>query len=238
MIKVALCDDERNIVFQLKKLIEERYGRSFSIMTAYSPEEMIGECQEMHHKMADILITDIQFETENGQQSGIVAAKKIQDRYPKTQIIFMTGHLEYATEIFEAAPSYFLLKPIEKEHLYKALDKSIAKLQHEGTKSIRMELKGTVEKIPVNEILYVENKGRNLLVHMKEKDKRFHMKMGELEAKLPPCFLRSHQSYLVNMDYIREFNRKELILQNNVKIPISRTKYPVTKEKIMLHFDK
>lgn len=238
MIKIALCDDEKNIVSYLEKLIEERYGESFSVITADNTENFIVRWKESHGNMVDILITDIQFETADGQQSGIMAAKKLQEEFPKTQVIFMTGHLEYATEIFEASPAYFLLKPIEKEHLYKAIDKSIVKLQSERKKSVQIELKGTIEKIPVNEILYIENKGRNLLVHMKETDKSFHMKIGKMEARLPSYFLRSHQSYLVNMDYIREFNRKELILQNNVKIPISRTKYPVAKEKILFHFNE
>lgn len=236
MVKIALCDDEKKICSHLKKLIEERYGHIFSIFAAQSPEEFLDEWKEDPNKTADILITDIQFETENGQQNGILEAKKIQERFSRPQIIFMTGYLEYATEIFDASPVYFLLKPIEKEDLYKALDKSMIKLQSEWKKSIFVELKGSVEKILVNEILYIENKGRNLLVHMKEADKAFHMKLGDFEAKLPPHFLRPHQSYLVNMDYIKEFNRTEIILQNDVKIPISRTKYPLIKEKIMFHF--
>lgn len=238
MVKIALCDDEKNIVSHLERMIEERYGESFSIITACNPENFIEQWKELHCKMVDILITDIQFETENGQQSGILAAKKLQERFPKTQVIFMTGYLEYATEIFEASPAYFLLKPIEKEHLYKAIDRTIAKLRSERKKSIQIERKGTVENVPVNEILYIENKGRNLLVHMNEMDKIFHMKIGEIESKLPSYFLRSHQSYLVNMDYIREFNRRELILQNDTKIPISRTKYPMAKEKILFHFNE
>ncbi|MCM1160478.1 MAG: LytTR family DNA-binding domain-containing protein [Roseburia sp.] len=237
MIKIALCDDEKKIVSNLKKLIEERYGDVFSITTAQHPEELMCEWKESPHKTADILISDIQFETEDGQQSGILLAKKIQERYPKAQIIFMTGYLHYATEIFEASPVYFLLKPIEKEHLYKALDKSIAKVQSEWKKSIHIEQRGTVEKIPANEILYIENKGRNLIFHMKGADKCYHMKIGDIEAKLPPHFLRPHQSYLINMDYIKEFNRTELILQNDVKVPISRTKYPMAKEKILFHFN-
>lgn len=238
MVKIALCDDEKNIVSYLEKLIEERYGESFSIITACSPEDFMHQWKELHCKMVDILITDIQFEIEKGQQSGILAAKRLQERFPKTQVIFMTGYLEYATEIFEASPAYFLLKPIQKEHLYKAIDRTMAKLQSERKKSIQVELKGTMENIAVNDILYIENKGRNLLVHMNETDKRFHMKIGDIEAKLPSCFLRSHQSYLVNMDYIREFNRRELILQNDVKVPISRAKYPMAKEKIRFHFNE
>lgn len=236
MVKIALCDDEKKICSHLKQLIEERYGHIFSISTSQSPEEFFREWKEEPNKTADILITDIQFETKNGQQSGILAAKKIQERFPGIQIIFMTGYLEYATEIFDASPVYFLLKPIEEEHLYKALDKSIIKMQNECKKFISVEMKGNVKKIPVDEIMYIENKGRNLLVHMEGADKCLHMKIGDFEAKLPPHFLRPHQSYLVNMDYIKEFNRTEIILQNDVKIPVSRTKYPLTKEKIMFHF--
>jgi DNA-binding LytR/AlgR family response regulator len=50
---------------------------------------------------------------------------------------------------------------------------------------------------------------------------------------LPCNFVRSHKSYIVNLDKVKTFNKKEITLKNDIVIPISRLKYNEIKNKIM-----
>lgn len=235
MIKIALCDDEKQILSTLQKMLEAQYEGRLSVITGNNPWDMLNEWEQSPDRAADILITDIQFQKEADKKNGIDFAKKMQEKFPRIQIIFISGYLEYVTEIFDVYPVCFLLKPVEKERLYKAVDRCIKSIEETEEKSIYLEEKGKVEKLYINEIVYVESKGRKLIIHMKGQDKIIHMKIGTLEEKLPFQFLRSHQSYLVNMDYISGFAREELTLADGIKLPISRMRYSMAKEKMMMY---
>ena len=54
--------------------------------------------------------------------NGINLAKTVLDKYPRTNIIYITGHEKYALESYETNASTFLIKPITKKAIEKALD--------------------------------------------------------------------------------------------------------------------
>ena len=65
-------------------------------------------------------------------------------------------------------------------------------------------------------------------------DKRYYFaaKLDHIAEQLSSDFIRCHQSYLVNMHMIRQFDSKNhtFWLQSNEEIPISRRAYKETKE--------
>ncbi len=48
------------------------------------------------------------------------------------------------------------------------------------------------------------------------------MSIDKIHQLLNQDFVRSHESYLINMNYISVIHKQEVILNNNKKIPISR----------------
>lgn len=60
--------------------------------------------------------------------------------------------------------------------------------------------------IPYNEIVYIESNNSKCILHRNNGEKyNIYKKLNEIESELNDSrFLRSHQSYLVNMDYIIE----------------------------------
>lgn len=76
------------------------------------------------------------------------------------------------------------------------------------------------------DIIYVETSGRNVIVRTVEED--YYVKMGitQFAENLNGTdFISPHQSYYVNMRYIKEFNKQEAILTNGEKVKISCKKY-------------
>ncbi|MBR4224880.1 MAG: response regulator, partial [Oscillospiraceae bacterium] len=65
---------------------------------------------EMLSDEVQIIFLDIEMPGING----IEAADLIQKRYPRMNIIFVTGHPEYAYQAHGAHPSGFLLKPVDE----------------------------------------------------------------------------------------------------------------------------
>ncbi|MPM57144.1 hypothetical protein SDC9_103965 [bioreactor metagenome] len=52
----------------------------------------------------------------------------------------------------------------------------------------------------------------------------FYDKLDELEKNLPSFFVRIHQRYLVNLNYVSSVESNKLVINNEI-LPISRGRY-------------
>ena len=66
----------------------------------------------------DVVFLDIEMPDRNG----LDVAKRLKALRPQTNIVFITGHAEYALSAFELYASGFLLKPVTKSKLEEALE--------------------------------------------------------------------------------------------------------------------
>lgn len=60
-----------------------------------------------------------------------------------------------------------------------------------------------------------------------------NLKLGELEKMMPDDFVRIHQSFLVNLNCIKQFSKNLITLQDGTELPVSRARYKNAKEKFM-----
>lgn len=68
-------------------------------------------------QVVDIAFLDI----EMYGMTGLEMAKTLKDIYPKMNIVFVTGYVEYALDAFAVEASDYLLKPVSVEHIQTAL---------------------------------------------------------------------------------------------------------------------
>ena len=83
-------------------------------LSAASGSEALGQLTRIG---ADVVFLDIEMPGMNGLE----AAERIRDISPKTNIVFITGHSEYALQAFGVYASGYLLKPIDEKQLREAL---------------------------------------------------------------------------------------------------------------------
>lgn|GEM_PF-4297766 len=82
----------------------------------------------------------------------------------------------------------------------------------------------------INDLVYVESKLHDLIFHYKSKKMNIKGKLSDVEEILyQDKFKRSHQSYLINTDYISKIKRYEVTLYDGSSIPISKSKYEALK---------
>lgn len=225
MIKIAICDDEQLARNGIEELLKANYGDELQI-SCYESTEALLDTWERGEGQEDILLLDIRFEGLDG----ISAARKLQDRNPRAKIIFITGYIDYATEIFRAEPIYFLTKPVKGEKLVEAVEKAKSQMQKESCKSVMCSSKNGIVKVEVDKIYYLESDRRILYVHEETRTLTLNQKLPDMEKQLPDSFLRCHQSFLVNMKYIRSFSRQEIELVDGRKVPVSRPKYAAARK--------
>ena len=139
-------------------------------------------------------------------------------------VIYLTGTIQYATAIFQTDPTYFLTKPIDESKLIEASEKAIAGIENDRSDSILIRTNGSELLICKKKIIYVESRGRKLIVHLNDGNEiTVYAKMDAVQERLGTCFVRSHRSFLINMKYIVERNNTAFCLSNGVVLPISKS---------------
>ena len=150
--------------------------------------------------------------------NGMKIARKLRDIQFKAPIIFLTAHSDYAVESYEVYVAGYLLKPYDTNKLTLLLDEV---LQKSVQKRIAVKVKKQHRYLEINDIMYAESDKHVLNIHLK--DSRVIQtteKLSELKKTInSKRFIRCHQSYLVNMDYIKDA-KTDFIFSNDIRIPI------------------
>lgn len=143
-------------------------------------------------------------------------------------------------------PSFFFYVGTLLEALVFAglLGSSIKKLQMENDNSIDQlnKLKLIVSKdhivlkdkskVFLSELVYIKSDDHYINIFSLDGKKQFvRGKLSQVKLELPPNFIQSHRSYIVNSNFIKQTSYSTIILKNGTRIPISRTYSKAFKER-------
>lgn len=216
MRKIAICDDSK-LDRQLLKLVIQTYFENneeeFTIFEYESGDALLADIEEGYIEV-ELLFLDIIMNGTNGMD----IARKLRNIQFKSPIVFLTAHANYAVESYEVRAAGYLLKPYDVNKLTELLDEI---LQRSIQKRIAVKVKRQYRYIEIEDIMYIESDKHVLTIHLKDnKIIQTTEKLSELEKIINlKRFIRCHQSYLVNMDYIKDA-KNDFILTNNERIPI------------------
>lgn len=211
MLHIAICDDNSLIVEHIKKQIKSILKEENIVYEYTNPHEFEEKFKNEIGEKLDILIIDIVF----FDTTGIDIVKRIQSDNEHVKIIYISGYAEYAEKIFETNPKYFLIKPITKKKLEKAINKSLEDLRNsKEKKELILGNENRMVRLVLQDILYFESNRRIINIHNMEEKNSIYMKLGELEEKLPYYFVRCHQSYIVNLKNVERMQNNSFILKN------------------------
>ena len=120
MYTAAVVDDDLRQCGILADMIADAPFSSFDIRTFQSVPDL--ESFQVHHGPVDICLMDVRMDDDAGRfADGIEAVSRLFPEGCGTQVIYVTGYVEYATPVYETPHVYFLLKPVQAEQLYAAL---------------------------------------------------------------------------------------------------------------------
>lgn len=212
MLGIAVFDDEKIIVDYVGELIKENLDVNAKIYKYTKLEEFKGDCKKGILQKINAIYIDIKIDSLNG----IEIAQKIQQENPKIKIIYMTAYSQYSEAIFKTKPTYLLLKPIKKEQIKKSLERALQ--EEKQNKNIKtFNIKGKIFNIEVEKIKYIESNKRVVIIYEEDLKRRIYGKLDEIEEMLPSNFVRCHQSYIVNLEHVRELNTHEFVLHTRRK---------------------
>lgn len=216
MKQIVLCDDvelERQILKELLTLYFEETGEEVSIVEYESGEDLISDVEEGYLE-ADLLFLDIYMKGMNGMET----ARKLREMDRKGPIVFLTASPDYAIESYDVQASAYLLKPYDAE---KIKELTARLLKDEQKKRIAVKCKRQYRYPYVDDIIYIESNLHAVTIHLADgPDIVTTEKLGELESRIgEKQFIHCHQSFLVNMDYIRDVD-EDFLLSDGTRVPI------------------
>lgn len=220
MIKIYICEDDKNQRQKFKKIIEdtiliENYDMTIELETD-EPEEIITSIEKNNY--AGLYFLDIDLKKA---LNGIQLAEKIRKLDPNGSIVFITTHSEmsYLTFIYKVEAMDFIIKENIKEIKERIRECIVYANQKYSNKnnievfSIKSEDK--IINIKYKDILYFETSEtvHRIIANCKNRQVEFYGKMKDLEKELEDHnFCRCHTSFLVNRENIKEIDKKNRVL--------------------------
>jgi two-component system, LytTR family, response regulator len=238
MIRVVLVDDENHSRSSLEILIQT-YCKDLEILSSFSsPLQAVASIQEL---LPDLIFLDI----EMPGQTGFEVIEQI--KHLAIPVIFTTAYQQYAIRAIKYSALDYLLKPINPEDLMEAVQRFRLR-RHEVRKEQfqffidQLEQKNhTLKKlavpnldgfrlVPIDAILYLKADDNYTHIILRDKQTLLASRtLKEIQSQLEEYeqFVRIHNSYLVNVHEIIQYQKGEggsVILSDQSVIPISRAR--------------
>lgn len=236
MMKCLVVEDSRLARKELVKLLLE-INTFKNIEEAANGEEAIDMLKSYK---PDVIFLDIHL-------PGMTGFDFLESLNQIPKVIFTTAYDEYAIKSFDYNAVDYVLKPIKKERLIKAIDKlnlpkNYKEKQPKDSPTQQVFIKDG-EKcwfVKITDIRIFESVGNYSKVYFNDKKPMIHRSLNFLEAKLDEnIFFRINRGQIINLSFIEKldtwFNGKlKITLKTGEVMEVSRRRSNMIKEKFKL----
>ena len=230
-MKIAICDDETIILDEVSAYIKnysEQSGKSeIEVFPFNSVSSLLNNID--NGALFDIFMLDVYI----GDEMGTTLAREIRAREIESPIIFLTTSVEHAPQGYETGTLRYLIKPLEPEKLYEAMDAALLQAEKITKQLIRLKTENGIESINANNIMYSESHDHHQYIKLDNGQLlKVRTTVSELYAMLAKNggFFRLGSAYIINLRNIKNLTSSEILLYNNTTIPIPRGKYAELKK--------
>ena len=207
-IRILIADDDPGMRTVMRKLVERAEG--YALAGEAADGEALLDLYDAERP--DVVLLDV----EMPKIDGIECAKIIQDRNPRTVLVFATAHEQYMRSAFEVYAFDYLVKPFRTERALNTLKLIRERLTataapqpvraRSGAASGRLMLRHRdgLSFIDIPSILLIQREERASVLYLADGSRCVTSDaLGELEQRLPAeMFFRTHKSYIVNLNQI------------------------------------
>ena len=230
-MRIAVCDDEERFLTDIRRHIDKIYSSLDVIVDCYNSGKNL--LKSFEKQPYDLVFLDI----EMPEMDGITLARKLRDLSGKLNIVFLTGHVEYALEGYEVNALRYLTKPVKEEKLFEVLRYVSDKLTENRKLKIRLDGEDTF--IDVNDIIYLEAQNQYIMIYTKTGDYLVRYNISDYENELAKDgFFRTHRSYLVSLSKVKQVGKTDVVMEGDKTVPVSRGNIKSLKEALYSYIEK
>jgi two-component system LytT family response regulator len=239
VIRALIVDDEAPSRARLRLLLEEIED----VQVAGEAENGEAAIDAVAVLAPDVVFLDIQMPGCTGLE---VAASL---RSPRPHVVFCTAFDQYAVDAFELSAADYLLKPVNRARLAKALDRvrggagsdePLDRLTRNAGAPMRfLARRGqTYRVVNSREVLCFVSEGGMTMVHAAGQQFELPPTLNELELRLDPRqFFRISRAVIVNLDAVKEVaptagGHGEVTLRDGMRLEVSRRRFRDLTERL------
>ena len=227
-MNIAICDDEDKFIAKLKQdLISlQSYDNEFTFDEFSTGRELLSDFSEGKYA---IIILDIEMKGLNGLET----AEFLRDIDDKVIIIFLTSYEKFACQGYQVRAFRYILKN-QPHSIYMSQLNDAIREYYRNTRYVIASDGDKEEKLPTDDILYMEVFSHKILIHTKNGDYFTKGTLSEFESQLSDLqFTRLDKSSLVNIANIDYIRKNEIMLTNGDTLFASRNHIKNIKQMFM-----
>lgn len=211
-LKICIIDDNAIDVAQIKNEIVENSNDNFDPHISY-----ISNVDDLSSiPFAHIYFIDIDMPIHDG----FTVASYLLEADASSCIIFVTNHEDLVYNSYSLNTFYFARKSSLKQDIKRSIDKYLKTISSKNF--IIIEFDHDMYQIVKSDIMWIESNGNNLSIHTKNYQFEIRRTLKSILENLDNYnFLKIHNSYLVNLNYIQRVHKNNCHLLNGTILPIS-----------------
>lgn len=234
MIRIAVVDDEKKILSIIEELINGAVdGEEEVEVSVYEDGRDLLEKMDEGNTV-DIVITDI----EMPEIDGIRLGKRIREKFPGTQIIFLTAYSRYAADSYTIDAYQYILKQDMRERFPVIINRLVNEIitRRKCFRTIRNA--GYWQRVLFSDIIFVcKSKGAKYVKYYTihgEYTERISLSglMQEINSRE---FILVERGYMINMRHICGMRGNTISLTNGHQVIVSRAKMSMVKEQVHMY---
>jgi Response regulator of the LytR/AlgR family len=231
MIKVGIYDSDILILSEMENLLLQLE----SVRKIFIDIDVFNEKSDFLSHMNDEVYDLIYLSIQDDYKEIIAIAQEAKDYNPHVTIIYLAEDESLWKLLLEEAHMFRLItKPIDHNFFCKCFMNVYDKMRADKN-YFEYKYRRKLCRVIFNDILFFESSGRYIIIHTKEEETKMIGTLNTIECQISTskaAFCRVHQSYLVNEKYIKNIERTSLLLFNGTRLPISKRRYQLLKERL------
>lgn len=221
MYHIAICEDEDAFICELKENLMKYAAETeqeFCLFVYHDGSELL----QKYNSKYDLIFMDIKME----QMNGLKTAEEIRKIDSTVGLIFLTSWKQYVWKGYEYSAVNYLLKPVKYGVLKMELDRFFAHYHGKDEPYISFSNDNGKYKVFYKNLCYAETDKRNVMLHFEGQKQIIYKNMKQISSLLcaQPQFAQCHQSFVVNLSFVKSVEGLELIMITGERIPISQPK--------------
>ena len=203
---IVVDDDEMS-----RKVVVHFIEKTNFLQLTKEFDNAIDTSQYLDEEHVDIIFLDIQMPEMSGMDF-------INTLEKDCEIILITSEQKYAVEAFEKKVTDYLVKPMEYSRFLQACQKAQTNVEIKREKAVKrkefyVRTDAKIVRIPYEKILFVEALADYVIIQTESKKHIVHFTMKGIVNRLPEDeFVRTHRSYIVNLDKIEALEDNSLLI--------------------------
>lgn len=231
MLTIAICDDQPRELEIINEYITEYLGTHTleAEMKEFShPDQLLTaiETESFHLYLLDIVMPMV---------SGLELGQSIRRISQEAQIVYITTEPGYALDAYAVNPLHYLIKPVEKQALFSALELAFSKVDFGKEITVTVKIKEGLRTLSADPIACGEYKNHAVRYTLIDGEQVETTTLtGSFAEHIAPLlcdvrFLSPHVSFALNMSRVEKLAREGFYLREGGFVPVSARQYAAVR---------